>query len=67
MGLKGSIGKSVDTIGESKPPSGNARAEKLMSPNAQERPDTQTGSNDNKQWIGKNGKPSGPLGQRGRI
>jgi hypothetical protein len=67
MALGGMAGKSVDQIGSTKPPSGNARAEKLMSPNAQERPDTQTGSNDLKQWIGKNGKPSGPFGQRGRI
>ena len=61
------IGKSVDQIMPGNPPSGDARKEQLMRPNAVENADTQTGSNDLKQWIGKSGKPGGPFGQRGRI
>lgn len=67
MALGGQAGKSVDNIGMKSPPSGNARAEKLMSPNAKETPEMVNGSNDLKQWTGKSGKPSGPFGQRGRI
>jgi hypothetical protein len=66
MGM--SFGSKVDNIGMDKPPRGTERAEKLMSPHAVERPDTQKSSGDNtKQWIGKSGKPSGPFGQQGRI
>ena len=67
MGME--FGSKVDNIGISgKPPSGTERAEKLMSPHAVERPDTQKSSGDNtKQYIGKGGKPSGPFGQQGRI
>lgn len=67
MGMK--FGSRVDQIGiDGKPPTGDARAEKLMAPNAVERPDTQKSTGDNtKQYIGGSGKPSGPFGQQGRI
>lgn len=40
---------------------------KLFSPNAQEDPDTVTGDNPQKAWIGGSGKPSGPFGPRGKM
>lgn len=61
------VGKSVDQIGMEKPPSGQARAEQLMRPNAVERPDTQKGNSDLSQFVGGSGKPPGTLGQKGRI
>lgn len=60
------IGKSVAdaTIDPSK---AKARSmDKLMSPNAQEDPETVTGDNPQKAWLGGSGKPSGPFGPKGR-
>lgn len=66
MGME--FGSKVENIGMSKPPRGTDRAEKLMAPNAVERPDTQKSAGDNtKPWIGGSGKPKGPFGQQGRI
>lgn len=58
-------GQSVadKTIDASKAPNINA---KLMSPNAVEDPDTVTGDNPQKAWIGGSGKPTGPFGPQGR-
>lgn len=61
------IGKSADAIQPGDPPYGESRKEKLMRPNAVERPDTQTGTNDLKAYVGGSGKPKGPFGQRGRM
>lgn len=41
--------------------------DKLFSPNAQEDPETVTGDNPQKAWIGKSGKPSGPFGPQGKL
>jgi hypothetical protein len=63
-GLPG-IGKSVQdaTIDPSK--AGNA-TDKLMSPNAQEDPETVTGDNPQQAWKPGGKKPSGPFGPQGR-
>jgi hypothetical protein len=39
---------------------------KLMNPNAKDDPETLTGDNPQKAWIGGRGKPSGPYGQQGK-
>jgi len=54
---------SNKTIDPSNAPDINKR---LMSPNAQEDPETVTGDNPQKAWIGKGGKPKAPFGQQGR-
>lgn len=41
-------------------------SKKLMSPNAKEDPDTVTGDNPQKAWVGGSGKPKGPFGQQGK-
>lgn len=40
---------------------------KLMSPNAKEDPETVTGDNPQKAWIGGSGKPKAPFGVKGRM
>jgi hypothetical protein len=58
------IGRSVQdaTID----PSNAKQNEKLMSPNAQEDPETVTGDNEQKAWKPGGRKPSGPFGPQGR-
>jgi len=48
------------------PSNASDNTKKLMSPNAKEDPDTVTGDNPQKEWLGKGGKPQGPFGQQGR-
>lgn len=40
--------------------------EKLMRPNAHDAKDTVTAVNELKTYVGKSGKPQGPLGKKGR-
>lgn len=40
--------------------------DKLMSPNAKEDPETVTGDNPQKAWIGSGSKPKPPFGPQGR-
>jgi len=54
---------SNKTIDPSSAPDINKR---LMSPNAKEDPETVTGDNPQKAYMGKGGKPKGPFGQQGR-
>lgn len=51
------------TIDASKAKDHNAQ---LMSPNAKEDPETVTGDNPQKAWLGGGGKPQGPFGPQGR-
>jgi hypothetical protein len=51
------------TIDPSNAPDKN---KKLMSPNAKEDPETVTGDNPQKEWVGGSGKPKGPFGQQGK-
>lgn len=39
---------------------------KLMSPNAKEDPETVSGDNPQRAWVGGSGKPKGPFGQQGK-
>lgn len=59
------IGRPVrnQTIDPSNAPD---NTKKLMSPNAREDPETVSGDNPQKEWIGGSGKPQAPFGQRGR-
>ena len=41
-------------------------SKKLMSPNAKEDPETVTGDNPQKAWMGSGGKPKAPFGQQGK-
>lgn len=61
------IGESVSNK-EFNPAAAKAKSDnKLFSPNAQEDPETVTGDNPQKAWIGGSGKPSGPFGTRGKM
>lgn len=59
-------GKSVSdmVIDASK---GADATKKLMSPNAHEDPETVTGTNEQKAFKGRAGKPKGPFGPQGRM
>jgi hypothetical protein len=59
------VGQSVRNM--TVDPSGaSSNAKKLMSPNAKEDPETVTGDNPQKEWVGGSGKPKPPFGQKGR-
>jgi hypothetical protein len=58
---KGSVGDMTFD-----PSSKKDNTDKLMSPNAKEDPETVTGDNPQKAWIGGSGKPQGPFGPQGR-
>lgn len=60
------IGKSVADVEFNPASASKDRMNKLMSPNAKEDPETVTGDNPQKAWIGGSGKPKAPFGQAGR-
>ncbi len=67
MDIGDMIGKSVANA-EINPSTAKAKSmDKLMSPNAQEDPETVTGDNPQKAWLGGSGKPQGPFGPKGRM
>jgi len=45
---------------------GNRSNEKLMSTKARDNADSLSATNEQKQYVGKGGKPSEPLGKKGR-
>jgi hypothetical protein len=59
------IGQSVQNAAIDPSKAGNTK-EKLMSPNAKEDPETVTGDNPQKAWLGSGGKPKPPFGPQGR-
>jgi hypothetical protein len=60
------IGKSVQNAEFDPSKASKSANDRLMSPNAKEDPETVTGDNPQKAWIGSGGKPQGPFGRRGR-
>ncbi len=60
------IGKSVSNAEFDPSSASNKASDRLMSPNAKEDPETVTGDNPQKAWLGSGKKPMGPFGRQGR-
>lgn len=59
-------GKSMANWSPEIPKDSRAKKEKLLSPNARENPETVTGNNELKRYVGGASKISGPFGRKGR-